>query len=139
MTPPELTAAGWSPLATDAFSAAIGTMWTRGALDTREVCLPCTQAIANRHIGVVHGGALMTFADIALGLAVVDAIGGPWCSTIQLQYHFAAPVPIGCLLICAPEVLRRTRRMVFTRGLFGVEGEVLGSADGLYNVFEPKA
>lgn len=114
-------------------------MWTRGEPGGREVCLPCTQAIANRHIGVVHGGALMTFADIALGLAVVDAIGGPWCSTIQLQYHFAAPVPIGSLLVCMPEVVRRTRRMVFTRGLFRIDGEVVGSADGLYNVFEPKA
>ncbi|VWX54849.1 PaaI family thioesterase [Novosphingobium sp. 9U] len=89
-------------------------------------------------MGMVHGGALMTFADIALGVAVVDAIGAPNCSTAQLQYHFAAGVKVGSLLVCVPEVVRRTRRMVFTRGLFRVGDETVGSADAIYNVFEQR-
>lgn len=111
----------------------------RGAAGAREVCLPCADAIANDHLRVVHGGALTTFADIAMGIVVVDELGGPWCSTAQLQYHFAAAVPVGSLLIGAPELVRRTRRMVFTRALFRVSDSIVGSADAIYNVFEPKA
>lgn len=135
----DFVAQGWSALPTRAFSAAIGTLWARGEPGAREVCLPCSDAVANDHMGMVHGGALMTFADIALGVAVVDAIGGPNCSTAQLQYHFAAGVKVGSLLLCTPEVVRRTRRMVFTRGLFRVGEETVGSADAIYNVFEPRA
>ncbi|MEW9854097.1 PaaI family thioesterase [Novosphingobium sp. M1R2S20] len=138
MNPEELEAAGWSPLGTRAFSAAIGQVWMRGEPGAREVCLPCGTAIANDHMGMVHGGALMTFADIALGVVTVDAIGGPWCSTAQLQYHFALGVKVGSLLLCSPELVRQTRRMVFTRGLFRVGEETVGSADAIYNVFEPK-
>jgi len=134
-----LESEGWTRLALTAFSTSIGSIWTRGAVGAREVCLPCGPGITNDHMASVHGGALMTFADIALGVAVVDAIGAPLCSTAQLQYHFAAAVKVGDLLLCKPEIVRKTRRMIFVRGLFRVGDETVGSADAMYNVFEPRA
>jgi hypothetical protein len=81
----------------------------------------------------------MTVTIIAFGLAVGDAIGGRWCSTIQLHYQFASFLQIGSLLVCVPEVSRRTRRMDLTRNLFRGGGDVIGLADGLHEVLEPKA
>jgi len=134
-----LESEGWTRLALTAFSTSVGPIWARGAVGAREVCLPCGAGITNDHMASVHGGALMTFADIALGVAVVDAIGAPLCSTAQLQYHFAAAVKVGDLLLCKPEIVRKTRRMIFVRGLFRVGDDTVGSADAMYNVFEPRA
>lgn len=85
------------------------------------------------------GRAQMTFADIALGVATVDALGGATnCATAQLHHNFARAVRIGSVLVCRPEVVRRTSRLVFTLGLFTVDGDVVGSADAIFNVFEQR-
>ena len=131
-----LAGEGWTPAPTRAFSAAIGPVWMRGEAGAREVLLPSTEAIANDHMGMVHGGALMTFADIALGIVAVDAIGAPRCATAQLNYQFVRGVSVGSAVCCRPELVRKTRRLVFARGLFTVDGETVGSADGIFNVFD---
>lgn len=111
----------------------------KGEPGARSVALPVTDLVANDHMAVMHGGAQMTFADIALGVATVDAIGGATnCATAQLHYNFARAVRMGSLLVCRPEVVRRTSRLVFTRGLFTVGDEVVGSADAIFNVFEQR-
>jgi acyl-coenzyme A thioesterase PaaI-like protein len=127
---------GWQRTPSRAFSAALGPLWMRGEAGAREVALPTGPEIANDFLRVVHGGALMTFADIALGIVAYDAIGEPRCATAQLNYHFVRGVTVGALLTCRPQLVRRTRRLIFARGLFEVEGEVVGSADGIYNVFD---
>ncbi|MDE8653507.1 PaaI family thioesterase [Novosphingobium album (ex Liu et al. 2023)] len=134
-----LAADGWEQVHTTVFSAAIGPTWMRGRPGAREVALPTDKRVANDHMGMVHGGALMTFADIALGIAVVDEIGGAHCATAQLQYQFAGGAKIGSLVTCEPEVVRRTSTMVFTRGLFKADGKVIGSADAIFKVFPTPA
>lgn len=135
MTEDDLLAAGWTRLQLTAFSAAIGPAWMSGEPGAREVILLTDEDVANDQVGNVHGGALMTFADIALGVAAVDAIGEPRTTTIQLQYSFAGGVRVGETVSCRPEVVRKTRRLVFTRGVFTVGDRVIGSAEGIYNVF----
>lgn len=108
----------------------------RGEPGAREVALLTGEMAANDHLKMIHGGALMTFADIALGIVAVDAVGEPRCATAQLNYHFVRGVTVGALVTCAPQLVRRTRRMVFARGLFEVGGEIVGSADGIFNIFE---
>ena len=87
---------------------------------------------------MIHGGALMTFADIALGCGVADAVGveTPFV-TVQLQYQFAAAAPLGAFVTCLPEVVRRTSQLVFVRGLLQVGERVIGSADGIWKLIEP--
>ena len=131
-----LVAQGWERLPTRAFSAAIGPTFASGEPGARTVALPSNPDNANDHIGSVHGGVLMTFSDIALGVAVVDAIGGPNCATVQLQYQFAGAVPVGSLVTCEPEVVRRTRQLVFVRGIVKADGKVVGSTEGIFKVFE---
>jgi len=138
MTETEFEADGWRRLPTRHFSAAIGQTWLRGEIGGREVGLATSPAIANDHMGIVHGGALMTFADIALGLAAAEALGGAGMATAQLQFHFTAAAPIGTLLVCRPEVVRQTSQLIFVRGLFDAAGKTVGMADAMFKVLAPE-
>jgi len=129
MTPEELEADGWSRLPTEKFSAAIGPSWVRYDEALPMVAMLAGEAVTNENIGIVHGGALLTFADIAFGVAVADALG--------LQFHFTAAARVGSLITCQPEVVRKTSQLVFVRGLFMADGRVVGSADGIFKVLEP--
>lgn len=137
MTPEELEADGWSRLPTEKFSAAIGPSWVRYDEALPMVAMLAGEAVTNENIGIVHGGALLTFADIAFGVAVADALGGAHIATAQLQFHFTAAARVGSLITCQPEVVRKTSQLVFVRGLFMADGRVVGSADGIFKVLEP--
>ena len=132
-----LEAAGWRRLPTTRFSLAIGQTWVSGKSGARQVALVSTDAHANDHLGIVHGGVLMTFADIALGLATGEALGSAHCVTAQLQIQFVAAAPVGSLLVCEPEVVRKTSSLVFARGLIQADGKVVASADGIFKVLDP--
>lgn len=133
-----LLAQGWERLPTSGFSAAIGPTWSKGAFGSRTVALIAHEGIVNDYGAVVHGGALMTFADIALGCGASDALEGGPLVTAQLQYQFAGGVPVGSLVTCAPEVVRRTSQLVFVRGLILADGETAGSADGIFKALKPR-
>jgi acyl-coenzyme A thioesterase PaaI-like protein len=134
-----LEAAGWAPLPTTAFSAAIGRTWTRGEPGARTVALLSHPGIVNDYGAIVHGGALMTFSDIALGVGAADALPGQHYVTVQLQYQFAGGVAAGKLIICAPELVRRTSSLAFVRGLVQADGENVGSAEGIFKALKPRA
>jgi acyl-coenzyme A thioesterase PaaI-like protein len=88
---------------------------------------------------IVHGGALMTFSDIALGVGAADALPGQHYVTVQLQYQFAGGVAAGKLITCAPELVRRTSSLAFVRGLVQADGETVGSAEGIFKALKPRA
>lgn len=130
-----LLAEGWEPLPTVRYSAAVGPTYMKGAPGKRTVLLLTDERVANDHMGNVHGGALMTFADIALGVAASDAVGGPRIATAQMQFQFVAGSKAGVRITCEPEIVRQTRQLIFTRGLFKVDDHVIGSADAIFKVF----
>jgi uncharacterized protein (TIGR00369 family) len=84
--------------------------------------------------GVVHGGMLMTFADLALGQAVWDATDHAAVVTLNMQVQFLAPAREGDLVDVHPELTRRTRGMVFMRGDFRVAGEVVMTAQSVWKL-----
>lgn len=131
-----LEAEGWQRLPTRFFSAAIGPTWWKGRRGERIVGLLTSADCANDHMGTVHGGALMTFADIAMGCAVVDARADESCATVQLQFHFTASARVGSFITCQPEIVRQTSQLVFARGLFRVDDRTVGSADGIFKVLD---
>jgi acyl-coenzyme A thioesterase PaaI-like protein len=131
----QLEADGWVRLPTAAFSAAIGPTWVKGEPGARTVALLAHEGIVNDYGAVVHGGALMTFTDIALGMGTADALPGQSYVTVQLQYQFAGGARMGSLITCAPELVRRTTQLAFVRGLVQADGEVIGSAEGIFKAF----
>lgn len=127
---------GWSPVDVGGFCRHISPMWTRGEGGTREVGLLIEPGHANVYQKTLYGGALMAFADAALSFGVGDSTGGGSFVTAQLQTHFTAAAKIGEFLRCRPEVIRRTRDLVFVRGLFTVDGNVIAHADGIWKVLD---
>jgi acyl-coenzyme A thioesterase PaaI-like protein len=131
-----LEAEGWRRLPTTRFSAAIGPTWVSGERGSRLVGLVSDESHANDHMGTVHGGVLMTFADIALGVCAGDTLEQPWMATAQLQFQFVAAAPVGSFVTCSPELVRKTSQLIFVRGLFQADERTVGSADGIFKVFD---
>jgi acyl-coenzyme A thioesterase PaaI-like protein len=133
-----LIAAGWKDLRPNDFAGSVGPFWYRGRGPELTLGLLTEPRHANAHRKTVHGGALMTFADIALGFAVAEMLGGPYCVTVDLQLQFVAAAPTERLLTCKPELVRRTSQLVFMRALLCVDDAVVASANGVWKVLEPR-
>lgn len=97
--------------------------------------------------GVVHGGVLMAFADHGLSMIAWEAAERAPCTTIQLNTHFLDAIRPGEFLGMRGEVTRRTRGLVFVRGVVGVyqndaeQAETsrdVGAVDGIWRVLRPR-
>lgn len=134
----ELEAAGWRRLPAVRYSAALGPTYqiVRGGVLT--VALIAQEHLGNDNLGIVHGGAMMTFADMALGSAVGHANNfQPNFVTSQLSIQLVSAGRVGQFITCNPEIVRKTRSLVFVRGLFEADGKVLASADGIFSILQP--
>jgi len=65
----------------------------------------------------VHGGAISALIDNAGGIAAFSTFTGDHerCSTIDLRVDYLGPGPTGHDLVCEATVVRRGRRVIFTR------------------------
>jgi uncharacterized protein (TIGR00369 family) len=118
----------------DPFEAAMGPYFERWIDGQREFAF----IIDDRHTnaqGVAHGGALLTFADAALGYALWDATDRSPCVTISQQSQFMAPAFAGDLVTCLPEVVRKTREIVFMRGDFRVADRTVFTATAVWRTW----
>lgn len=136
VTEESLRAEGWAHLPTAAFSGAIGPSFARDHQGVTQVGVLAGEMTANENIGIVHGGAILTFADIAMGYAVAHALGNAHCATAQLQYQFAGAARLGEFIVCEPEIVRKTSQLVFVRGLMRVGERTIGSADAIFKVLD---
>jgi uncharacterized protein (TIGR00369 family) len=117
----------------DPFEIFVGPVYETGERPARRFAL----AVDARHVnmrGVVHGGMLMTFADLVLGQAVWDATDDAPAVTMNMQSQFLKTAKAGDLLEVRPEITRRTRALVFARGDFTVAGEVIFAAASVWKL-----
>ena len=126
-------AAGWKPMPADDYPALIGPFLARREGDGWRYGFVAEQRHLNKG-GVVHGGMLVSFADDALGATVFEAVGRQPVTTVQLNTQFIAPVRLGELAEMRAEVLRRTRTVVFVRGVLEVGGRAVVHADGVWKI-----
>jgi uncharacterized protein (TIGR00369 family) len=84
--------------------------------------------------GGVHGGLLMTFADIAMSRTCRLASGAGSCSTVSLDCDFVAPGRLGDLIEIRVQVSRQTRTLVFLTAAVTSGGRVLLNAQGLWRI-----
>jgi len=134
----QLEADGWVPLPTVRYSAAIGPIFTRREHGKVSAALLAQEHLGNDNLGIVHGGAMMTFADMAMGLGVGHATGSAGLFvTAQLSVQFVAAANVGELITCQPEVVRKTSSLVFMRGLIMVGERVVASCDGIFKLLDP--
>jgi uncharacterized protein (TIGR00369 family) len=117
----------------DPFEIHLGPVFETGAKGARRFVL----RVDERHLngrGVVHGGMLMTFADLALGQAAWDATDHAFVVTINMQAQFLKAARAGDLIEVAPQLVRRTRSLLFLRGDFEVAGDVIFTASSIWKV-----
>ena len=129
----DLAAAGWKTMPANDYPALIGPFLARREGDGWRYGFVAEQRHLNKG-GVVHGGMLVSFADDALGAAVWEAVGRRPVTTVQLNTQFIAPVRLGEFVEMRAEVLRRTRTVVFVRGVLGVGGRTAVHADGVWKI-----
>lgn len=133
-----LLAEGWNRIDPSGFSGNVGPYWTKGEGAEAVIGFIAGEKHSNLHLGTVHGGALMTFADVALGHNVVRLLGAPNCATAQLQLHFVSTARLGEFVSCQAEVVRQSSSLIFMRGLICAGGRTVASADGIWKVLETK-
>ena len=78
-----------------AFAALMGMKITHVSRDKVTAEMPVRDDLENRN-GVLHGGALMAFADNLGGTAAIANLAdGARTATIESKTNFFAPIPIG--------------------------------------------
>jgi acyl-coenzyme A thioesterase PaaI-like protein len=124
-TPPE----GWvkreHPLT---FSSFVGPMYFREG-DEPGVGFFAEARHANLG-GIVHGGMLMTLADMALFDIVFRKTGPFKAVTMTMNSEFLAPAPINAFIEASGEVLKSGRSIFFVRGLVTAHEKPLLSFSG---------
>lgn len=86
--------------------------------------------------GSLHGGVLMTFADIAMSQTSRAVSGALTCSTVSLTCDFTRPGKLGDVIIARVRVTRQTRTMVFLSAELVCGTRNLGVVTGLWKIFE---
>ncbi len=135
-TPESLKTAGWERVELGGFSGVAGPFWLRVNDGRRSLGLVLEDRHCNNHLGTVHGGLVMTFADMGLGVAVGDALGHNRCATISLQTQFISVARVGEFITCKAEVIRAAKQIVFVRGFIMAEERIVASAEGMWKVMD---
>ena len=93
--------------------------------------------VGPRHVNpglACHGGMLVMFADILISTAAQYQAEIPrqFLPTISLQSDFLAPAPLGSWIEGRAEILKVTKRLVFSQGLISADGASVMRASGVF-------
>jgi uncharacterized protein (TIGR00369 family) len=93
--------------------------------------------VADKHMngsGSVHGGMLMTFADISMSHTSRAVSGAESCSTVSLTCDFVGPGKLGDVLVSRVRVIRQTRTLVFLSADIACGDRAIAAATGLWKI-----
>ena len=122
---------GYESVFESGFNGFLGPIYMKEISDQRRhFILPVRPEHLNAG-GVVHGGVLMSLADVALGVTVVRTTGRA-AATISLDSNFLAAGKLGEMLEAEAEVTRATRDVVFVKGRVYTEARTLLTAQGIW-------
>jgi uncharacterized protein (TIGR00369 family) len=131
--PPEKLAGYRETTLVDPFEIFVGPLYEKGEGIARRYAL----IVDERHVnlrGVIHGGMLMTLADMTLGQAAWDACDRAAVVTLSMQTQFLKGVRQGNVLEVTPQLQRHTRSMLFLRGDYQVNGETVFTASSVWKL-----
>lgn len=117
----------------DPFEIHVGPVFDSGKIGARRYAFRVDERHVNMR-GILHGGMLMTFADMTLGQAVWDVTDNAPCVTLNMQTQFLKSAKAGDLVEVTPELVRRTRALLFMRGDFTVGGEIIFTAASVWKL-----
>ncbi len=113
------------------FNATLGKLIVRGEGEGSARCRMFPD-VAHSNLGdLVHGGAILTFIDMAMfaGGYAAGANLGP-SVTLDLSAQFLSGAQLGLPLDCSVELLRESKRLAVMRGLVEQDGEIVASWSG---------
>ena len=142
--PPIVTAsdgefAGWRRFKTrDTFDSLIGPFYFRKDADGH---MRCAFRAEQRHMnagGRMHGGCLMSFADIALFMIAYEELEGRRGVTVQLDSTFLDAARVGDLVEATGKVVRAGGSLVFVRGEIVTGERLLFTFSGILKKMAPR-
>jgi len=80
---------------------------------------------------IIHGGALLTLADMSLFDIAFRSVGPFRAVTVTLNSEFLAAGPIGEFIEATGELTRGGKRLLFARGQISAAGKPLMSFSGI--------
>jgi uncharacterized protein (TIGR00369 family) len=115
----------------DRFNATLGKLLVRPEGDGKARCRMFPERLQSNLGNVVHGGAILTFVDMAM-FAGGYAAGGDFgpSVTLDLSAQFLSPAELGTPLDATVEILRESKRLAVMRGLVEQEGRIVASWSG---------
>ncbi len=135
----KLAAENWERVETSVgFTGYVGPYWRREDEQGQVMGLVVEERHANFHLGTMHGGAVMTFADIALGSAVSRVLGERRmaCVTVSLNTQLLSVAKMGDLVTVRPEIVRQTRTLIFIRGIIMAGDKPIASCEGIWKILD---
>ncbi len=124
--------AGWSTWDLETtFDQVVGPFYFRTDDDGR---MRCAFRAEQKHMNAghrMHGGCLMTFADIALFQVAYQELEGSRGVTVQLDSTFVDAVRVGDLVEATGEVVRAGGSLVFVRGQIAVADRTVMTFSGV--------
>jgi acyl-coenzyme A thioesterase PaaI-like protein len=127
---------GWTKIDDDGFVGLIGPFLEKGDYPTMRFAFVTDPRHRNLR-GVLQGGALMTFADRALGMTARVATQATRTATVQMDVHFIDAVHIGEIVEVSPKVVRATRQLMFMTAELVVGERVVATANGIWKKLSP--
>ncbi|HEY3812701.1 MAG TPA: PaaI family thioesterase [Caulobacteraceae bacterium] len=131
---------GWRRFDTrETFDSLIGPFYFRRGEDGR---FRCAFRAEQKHMnagGRMHGGVLMTFADISLFALAYEEMEGRRGVTVQLDSTFLDAARVGDLLEATGEVTRAGGSLVFVRGQIVCGERLLFTYSGVIKKMQPRA
>ena len=121
----------WGDFPRGSFAAATGKLWFKPDGESRARCrIMPTEAMLN-HGGSIHGGAVMSFIDMAMfaGGLCAGMTRGHYV-TLDLTTHFLARGKAGRPLDAHVELVRQTPGHAFLQGVVRQDGEPCYSFTG---------
>lgn len=110
-----------------------GPVWRSREGEQLKLALLTGRQHANRN-GAVHGGVILALADHALGMVSLAQTGCSRQATISLNVQFVSAAALGDFIEVEAEIIRRTRTVVFLRGLLRVGPRVIATAEGIWKI-----
>jgi acyl-coenzyme A thioesterase PaaI-like protein len=122
------------------FHESIGPLLIRSDGPGRGICRMLPQWGQGNLGGAMHGGAILTFIDMAL-FAGGRAAGANTAHAVTLDcaVQFISPGQIGIPLDAELDLLRETGRLAFFRGTLVQEEEIVAAFSGTLRKVSPRA
>ena len=131
--------AGWTTYdLKDTFDQTVGPFYFRPDADGS---MRCAFRAEQKHMnagGRMHGGCLMTFADIALFQTAYQEMEGSNGVTVQLDSTFVDAARVGDLVEATGEVVRAGGSLIFVRGRISVEDRTVMTFSGIIRKLKPR-